>query len=204
MTWLAGPAQGLFFYLYLILDLYSRKIVGWEVFEQESAAHSAKLIRRAVLAERCVTRPLVLHADNGSPMKGATRRSTLQDLGIEPSYSRLRVSNDNPYSEALFRTCKYMPGFPANGFETIQCARRWVRAFVTWYNTVYRHSGIQYVTPEQRHTGQDHAILTARKQVYEQARQRHPERWSGTTRDWSHTGTVWLNPDKSDELEKAG
>jgi putative transposase len=203
VTWLAGPARGLFFYLYIILDLFSRKIVAWEVYEQESAVHSAQVIRRAVLAEQCIDRPLVLHADNGSPMKGATLRATLQDLGIEPSYSRPRVSNDNPFSESLFRTCKYLPDFPANGFETLEAARRWVAAFVQWYNTVHCHSGIQFVTPEQRHTGQDKAILDARKAVYEQARAKHPERWSGGIRDWSQTGTVWLNPERPQEIENA-
>ncbi len=100
ISWLPGPVKGLFFYLYLIVDLYSRKIVGWEVYECESAAQAAEVVRRAVLAEHCVDRPLVLHADNGSPMKGETLLETLHRPGIATSYSRPRTSNDNPYSEA--------------------------------------------------------------------------------------------------------
>lgn len=112
-TWdisgLPGPVKGLFFYLYLIVDLYSRKSVGGEVYARESADHAAEVVRRAVLAEGCIDQPLVLHADNGSPMKGETLLETLYRLGISTSYSRPRTSNDNPYSEALFRTCKYHP-----------------------------------------------------------------------------------------------
>src|SRR5690606_18889602 len=115
-------------------DIYSRKVVGWEVFEREAGEHAAEVVQRAVLAERCVDTPLVLHADNGSPMKGATLRVTLQRLGIEPSYSRPRVSNDNPFSEALFRTCKYRPDFPGEGFGSLDAARQWVQRFVAWYN----------------------------------------------------------------------
>lgn len=100
ITYLAGPVKGLFYYLYLILDIYSRRVVGWEVYERESSELAAEVVRRAVLAEQCATKPLILHADNGSPMKGATLRVTMQHLGIEPSYSRPRVSNDNAYSEA--------------------------------------------------------------------------------------------------------
>lgn len=198
VTWLAGPARGVFFYLYLILDLYSRKIVGWEVFESESAEHSSILIRRTVLAERCVNRPLILHADNGSPMKGATLRVTLQELGIEPSWSRPRVSNDNPFSESLFRTCKYRPDFPAKGFQDVGQARQWVQQFVRWYNTEHQHSAINFVTPEQRHAGKDKVILAKRETVYEKARDLHPERWSGRTRNWQPTGDVWLNPERQE------
>ncbi|KNX41591.1 Integrase core domain protein [Roseovarius tolerans] len=109
ITWMPGPVVGMFFYLYLIVDIFSRKIVGWEVHERESADLAAVLIRQAVLAEGCFMQPLVLHADNGSPMKGATMKTTMEKLGITASYSRPRVSNDNPFSEALFRTCKYRP-----------------------------------------------------------------------------------------------
>jgi len=118
ITWLPGPALGMFFYLYLIVDIFSRKIVGWEVHDREAADLAATLIRQAVLAESCISRPLVLHADNGSPMKGATMKVTLEKLGITASYSRPRVSNDNPFSEALFRTCKYRPNWPNKGFAT--------------------------------------------------------------------------------------
>jgi len=112
ITWMPGPVAGMFFYLYLIVDIFSRKIVGWEVHERESAELAATLVRQAVLAEGCTLRPLVLHADNGSPMKGATMKVTMEKLGITASYSRPRVSNDNPFSEAQFHTCKYCPDWP--------------------------------------------------------------------------------------------
>lgn len=194
ISWLPGPVKGLFFYLYLILDLYSRKIVGWEVYEQELTEYAAELVRRTVLAERCLDRPLVLHADNGSPMKGETLLATLYRLGIATSYSRPRTSNDNPYSEALFRTCKYCPAYPSNGFASLDQARTWMQQFVQGYNTEHRHSGIRFLTPEQRHNGQDQDILAQRQAVYEQARARHPERWAGNIRNWDPITEVWLNP----------
>jgi len=201
VTWLPGPARGLFFYLYLILDLYSRKIVGWEVYERESGEHSCEVVERAVWSEKCIgDAPLVLHGDNGSPLKASAVRVMLQRLGITPSYSRPRVSDDNAYSEALFRTCKYMPDFPRNGFVDIETARQWVMQFVDVYNTVHRHSGIKFVTPDERHRGLDEEILARRADVYEVARQENPARWTGTTRDWSRTGAVWLNPERDTEV----
>ena len=125
ITWMPGPIAGMFFYLYLIVDIFSRKIVGWEVHERESADLAAILIRQAVLAEGCHLSPLVLHADNGSPMKGATMKVTMEKLGITASYSRPRVSNDNPFSEALFRTCKYRPNWPTKGFAARADAQAW-------------------------------------------------------------------------------
>jgi transposase InsO family protein len=113
-----GPVAGMFFYLYLVVDIFSRKIVGWEIHERERAELAATLVRQAVLAEGCVALPLVLHADNGSPMKGATMKVTMEKLGITPSHSRPSVSNVNPFSEALFRTCKYRPDWPTKGFST--------------------------------------------------------------------------------------
>jgi Transposase and inactivated derivatives len=198
ISWLPGPLKGLFFYLYLIVDLYSRKIVGWEIYECESADYAAEVVRRAVLAERCIDQLLVLHADNGSPMKGETLLATLYRLGIATSYSRPRTSNDNPYSEALFRTCKYRPDYPIGGFASLDEARAWMQQFVHRYNHAHCHSGIRFVTPQQRHSGNDGAILAQRQAVYEQARARHPERWSGPIRNWKPITEVWLNPSPSD------
>jgi transposase InsO family protein len=130
ITWLPGPARGLFYYLYLILDLYSRKIVGWEVHAGESGVHARDLIERAVWAEGCIESPLVLHGDNGSPLKAETVQVMLERLGVTPSYSRPRVSDDNAFVEALFRTCKYVPRFPRSGFESLEKARAWVHSFV--------------------------------------------------------------------------
>jgi transposase InsO family protein len=194
ITWLPGPARGLFFYLYLIIDLYSRKIVGWEVHERECAEYAAGVVRRAVLAEGCIDKPLVLHADNGSPQKGSALRATLEALGVLPSYSRPRVSDDNPFSEAVFRTCKYRPDYPHQGFESLEAARDWVLKFVRWYHHEHRHSGIRYVTPLQRHERRDISLLAQRKAVYEAAKARHPERWARDTRNWEPVGKVWLNP----------
>jgi len=198
ITWLPGPVLGVFFYLYLIVDIYSRKVVGWEVHEREGAEFAARLLERAVWAEGCLTSPLTLHADNGSAMKGATMKVTMERLGVIASFSRPRVSNDNPFSEALFRTCKYVPTWPANGFASIDEARCWVAGVVRWYNTEHRHSAIRFVTPEQRHRGEDQALLTNRHHVYQAARDRHPARWSGTTRNWQPIGAVWLNPERPD------
>ena len=206
ITYLPGPVRGVFFYLYLIVDLYSRKIVGWEIHQRESAEHAAALVRRAVLAEGARTPPRVLHADNGSAQKGSTLLATLQALGIAPSYSRPRVSDDNAFSEALFRTCKYRPDYPARGFADLDSARTWTLKFVRWYNEEHRHSALRFVTPTQRHRGEDAAILSAREQLYAQARARHPGRWSGPTRDWTPPGPVILNPRAADSepaLEQA-
>ena len=202
ITWLPGPVLGMFCYLYLIVDIYSRKIVGWEVHARESAELAAGLLERAVWAEGCVTSPLVLHADNGSPMKGATMKVTMERLGVIASFSRPRVSNDNPFSEALFRTCKYVPTWPAKGFASIEEARAWVMDFVCWYNTQHQHSAIRFVTPEVRHRGEDAALLASRHAVYQAAREKHPARWSGKTRNWQPIGPVWLNPERPDAGRK--
>ena len=127
-------------------------------------------------------------------MKGETLLATLYRLGIATSYSRPRTSNDNPHSEALFRTCKYCPAYPAEGFASLEAARGWMPGFVADDNTVHRHSGVRLVTPQQRHDRQDQAILAQRQAVYEQARARHPERWSGALRNWPPIAEVWLNP----------
>jgi putative transposase len=196
ITWLPGPVAGTFFYLYLILDIFSRKIVGWEVYDRETAEFAAEVLKRAVWAEGCLTSPLVLHADNGSPMKGATMKVTMERLGVVASFSRPRVSNDNPFSEALFRTCKYVPTWPTRGFASVEAARAWVAGFVRGYNTEHRHSAIRFVTPDQRHRGEDRALLASRHRVYELARAVRPERWSGRTRNWQPVGAVWLNPER--------
>jgi len=196
ITWLPGPIAGTFFYLYMIMDLFSRKIVGWEVHESENGVHASELVQRAVWSEGCIETPLVLHGDNGSPLKGETVQVMLQRLNITSSYSRPRVSDDNAFVEALFRTCKYVPNFPRGGFESLTEAREWVYRFARWYNCVHRHSGINYVTPDARHRGLDHAILAERERVYEAARKSNPQRWSGKTRDWTPVGAVTLNPEK--------
>ncbi len=199
ISYLPSWVRGRFFYLYLIVDIFSRKIVGWEVHEREGGEEAAALIQRTVLAERCFRKPLVLHSDNGSPMKSQTMQVKLYDLGIVASHSRPRVSNDNPYSESLFRTLKYCPQWPSNGFETLETARDWMDKFVHWYNDEHRHSQIRFVTPGQRHRGEDKAILSKRQEVYAQAKESNPSRWSGQTRNWTPVDQVALNPERENE-----
>lgn len=203
ITFLASSVRGQFYRLYMIEDIFSRKVVGWEVHTEESADHASVLISKACLAEGVPLGQLVLHADNGSPMKGATMLATLQRLGVVPSFSRPSVSDDNPYSESLFRTLKYTPAYPRKPFESIEAARRWVYEFVAWYNYEHRHSAIKYVTPAQRHAGLDGELLAQRKALYEAAKAKRPQRWAGPTRNWARAGEVWLNPPKELCAEKS-
>jgi putative transposase len=198
MTFLPASVIGRWFYLYLILDVYSRKIVGFEVHDSDDADHAAHLLKRTALAEgihAMLTKP-VLHGDNGSTLKATTVLAMLQWLGVKPSYSRPRVSDDNAYVESLFRTAKYRPEFPDKGFADLAHARAWAAEFVHWYNHEHLHSGIRYVSPGQRHAGNDTAILAARHELYLQARERNPRRWSGATRNWTPIGAVTLNPER--------
>jgi putative transposase len=197
ITYLKSHVRGAFFYLYLVVDVWSRKILGWEVHDVESAELSSALIQRI----RDQAGPdvdlvgWVLHADNGGPMKGATMLATMQRLGVVPSFSRPSVSNDNPFSESLFRTMKYVPEYPRDGFVTVEAARIWVAAFVAWYNHDHKHSGIGFVAPADRHAGRDVEILAARRVVYARARRRNPARWARRTRLWTRPNTVTLNPE---------
>jgi putative transposase len=200
ITWLDGSVKGLYFNLYLILDMYSRMIVGYEVWETENAEYAQILVKRALLSQKILGKPLILHSDNGSPMKAATFLATLEKLGVQSSFSRPRVSNDNPYSESLFKTMKYVPSFPNGGFANISEAREWVTKFVFWYNHVHMHSGIKYLTPYQRHYNLDKIIIENRKRVYARAKENHPERWSRETRNWDLPKYVSLNPIKEEEL----
>ncbi len=202
ITYLATTVKGVFFYLYLIMDIYSRKIVGWEVFDSESAEQASSVLKKAYLREGISGEELVLHSDNGSPMKGATMLATLEKLGVLASFSRPSVSNDNPYSEALFKTLKYRPAYPSKPFETLQEAREWALAFQRWYNQEHKHSALNFVTPDQRHRGEDQAIIAQRKIVYEMAKTHHPERWAGEIRNWDLPDTVWLNPTRSTNQEE--
>lgn len=199
ITWLPGPARGTWFYLYLIMDVFSRKIVGWEVYDRETGELACDVVEKACWREHLIHKkqPLILHSDNGSPMKAATFLDKLYDLGITPSRSRPRVSNDNAYSESLFKTLKFRPSFPTKGFKTLQEARQWVLAFTRWYNTQHRHSALRYVTPEQRHNGEAKRILARRKRVLEEAKKANPQRWTGETRNLSLPETVTLNPEKA-------
>lgn len=195
ITYCPSPVRGMFWYLYAVMDVYSRKIVAWEIHDKESGDYASELVERAVLREGCRHEPLVLHSDNGSPMKSSTLRMKLLELGVTSSYSRPRVSNDNAYAESLFRTLKYCPQWPVNGFDTLVEARRWMIEFERFYNHEHRHSQIRFVTPAERHRGEDKVILARRTRLYETAKARYPERWgSRMTRNWRPVGDVLLNP----------
>ncbi|MGT2493414.1 IS3 family transposase [Cupriavidus basilensis] len=196
ITWLPTTVKGRFFYWYMMQDIYSRKLVSTQVHESETVEHAGRLLALGCLREQTAGRPLVLHSDNGSVMKGMSMRAAMQDLGVVPSYSRPRVSNDNAYAESLFRTAKYCPLWPDRPFDTLQQAREWVHRFVRWYNEEHRHSGLKYVTPNQRHRGEAPRLLAQRTVVYEAARMRHPQRWSAGIRDWDLAPEVYLNPER--------
>lgn len=202
ITYLPTLVQGVYFYLYLFMDIFSRKIVGWQIYETESSELAGEVMRDLCERENIAPNQVVLHSDNGSPMKGACMLATLQSLGVMPSFSRPAVSNDNPYSESLFKTLKYRPDYPLRTFGNLLAARQWVGAFVHWYNHEHRHSAVRFVTPDQRHTGQDTALLAKRVSVYEVAKAKHPHRWSGPTRNWEPVRRVHLNPDQQEILEK--
>ena len=194
ITYLSSPIRGAYYYLYLVEDIFSRMIVGWSIEEVESAEHAGRLIDRICQEQGIAKGQLTLHSDNGGPMTGATMVATLERLGVIPSLSRPAVSDDNPYSESLFKTLKYRPSYPDRAFSSIDQAQQWVSRFVRWYNTEHLHSAIRFVTPSSRHLGLDPAILAKRVTVYEKAKRLNPQRWSGPTRNWSPITEVFLNP----------
>lgn len=203
ITYLLSPVKGVFFYLYLVLDIFSRKIVGFEVHLTESAEHAGELIAGTCSREGVQRDQVALHQDNGAPMKCGTFLALLQCLGVAPSFSRPGVSDDNPFVEALFRTLKYRPEYPDQPFASVESAREFIGRFVSWYNTQHLHGNIRFVTPAARHAGLDRALLARRKCVYEQARARRPERWSRSTRNWSPIEQVVLNPQTETKTESA-
>lgn len=196
ITYMNSPIRGAYYYLYLVEDIFSRMIVGWTIEAVESADHAGRLIDRICQEQGIAKGQLTLHSDNGAPMKGATMLATLKRLEVIPSLSRPSVSDDNPYSESLFKTLKYRPSYPDSAFSGIDQARQWVERFVKWYNTEHLHSAIRFVTPGSRHLGLDKAILAKRTVVYEKAKELNPLRWSGPTRNWSPITEVLLNPKK--------
>ncbi len=196
ITYLKTDLRGQFFYLYMVIDVWSRKIIAARVHENESMDLSSELVDQSCILHDIHPKSLVLHSDNGGPMKGATMLATLDRLGIIPSFSRPKVSNDNPYSESLFRTMKYRPAYPSKPFSSLQQAQDWVDDFVIWYNTEHLHSSIHFVTPDDRHHGRHLDILKKRHEVYQNARNARPERWTSDTRNWQPELEVALNPGK--------
>lgn len=203
ITYLRSRVRGVYFYLYLVVDIWSRRIVGWAIYDVESGELAADLVERICADNPKRDNVLWLHSDNGAAMKSVPLLVKLKALDISPSFSRPRVSNDNPYSEALFRTLKYRPTFPSRPFADIHAAIAWVARFVEWYNTKHLHSAINFVTPDDRHFGRHFKILSARSRVYEAARRRHPERWSGKTRNWEPVRVVCLNPEYDNGSSKS-
>ena len=172
-------------------------MVAWDVDVRENAAIAADLVSRACLSERVSEsrkQPLILNADNGNALRAATLESRLRELGVLRSFSRTTVSNDNLYSESLFRTAKYRPEYPRKPFASKDQACQWVASFVDWYNEQQRHSGIKFVMPQQFHCSQAVEICRHRAVVYEQARQRNTRQWSRTIRCWRQPEMVWINP----------
>ena len=197
ITWLPTTVRGLYLHLYLVMDVWSRRIVGWRIADADSAEIAAELMTQICRDGNIDPRGLVLHSDNGKPMRASTMIATLQWLGVVPSFSRPHVSDDNPYSEALFRTLKYTPAYPRLPFADLAAGERWVERFVDWYNREHRHSAIRYVTPNERHYGGEQTILARRHELYQRARRSNPERWRGGTRNWSPIGMVVLNPQEA-------
>lgn len=199
ISYLPTSVRGVFFYLYFVIDIYSRKIVGFKVAHEESATQATGLFNSLIATENIAPHSLYLHSDNGAPMKGSVLLSTLQQLGVMRSYSRPAVSNDNPYIESMFKTTKYCPQYPGY-FKTLEQAQQWTQEFVTRYNETHKHSALKFITPQQRHCGQSFEILEQRKKVYASAKQRWPERWSRHCRNWDLDEVVVLNPEREVKL----
>lgn len=203
ITYLPASVKGTFYYLYLFVDVWSRRIMKAAVLPEESSDNAATLLNAARAEHGILPGTLRLHSDNGSAMKGATMLATMRALGIVPSFSRPSVSDDNPFSEALFRTLKYVPAYPREPFASLDAAWAWVERFVAWYNHEHLHSSIGFVTPDQRHRGTDRAVLAARRRLYESARKNNPARWSTRTREWDAPALVPLNPREPDTRARA-
>jgi len=199
ITWLPTTVRGVFLFAYMIIDIWSRKIVGWEIHEREDVDLAANLFKR--LKRRLNVKGIHLRSDNGNQMKGASILSTLYELGIMPSFSRPRVSNDNPFIESFFKTVKYTPGYPGC-FEDLNAGRQWMMNFVHWYNESHLHSAIGFVTPEQMHNGTAFDIFERRNDTIQIAKSAHPERWVNKIRVWKVNDTVILSPNQT-KKEKA-
>jgi len=194
ITKLKGPRKWTYFYLYTILDVYSRYVVGWMVSYEESAALAEELIAETCWRQNIERGSLTIHADNGSSMKSSVVAQLLADLGVTKTHSRPHVSNDNPYSESAFKTLKYRPDFPER-FSMIEEARMFCKAFYRWYNLEHRHSGIAMLTPANVHFQQHEPILKSRAAVLVRAFEEHPERFvKGTPQVKSVPDHVWINP----------
>lgn len=199
ITKLKGPRKWRYFYLYVIMDVYSRKVVGWLLADRESSTLAVELIRQSCLRAGIRRDELTVHADRGSSMRSKPVAFLLADLGVTKTHSRPYTSTDNPYSEAQFKTLKYQPDFPKR-FGSLQDARAFMVRFFNWYNHVHRHSGIGLVTPAQRHSGVDQIVYRERQTVLAAFYQHHPERFvHGVPVPPELPGEVWIN--RPDQIE---
>lgn len=194
ITRLLGPKTWSYLYLYVILDIYSRYVVGWMVASRENSALAGRLIQQSCLRHGVQPQVLTLHSDRGAPMTSQCTAQLLADLGVTRSLSRPQVSDDNPFSEAQFKTLKYHPSFPGR-FQNSEEAKTFCRSFFRWYNAEHRHGGIAMMTPEQVHFGKAQQILDRRSAVLADAWNAHPERFvSGPPRHPALPDAVWINP----------
>ena len=200
ITKLKGPVKWTYFYLYVILDIFSRYVVGWMVAHREQKALAKRLIEQSCIKQNIEAGQLTVHADRGSSMKSKVVANLLSDLGVTKTHSRPHVSNDNPYSESQFKTLKYCPSFPEQ-FGCIQDARAFCQSFFNWYNKEHRHSGIALMTPEQVHYGLSKKVFTFRSQVLSRAFQMNPNRFKGRMpKPFALPEAVWINKPSTDEI----
>ena len=193
ITKLRGPVKGQFYYLYVILDVFSRYVAGWLIAERESAELAEELIAETCRKQGIAAAQLTIHADHGSPMIARPVAQLMADLGVEKSHSRPHVSNDNPYSEAQFRTLKYVPTYP-DRFGSVADARQWGQDFFTWYNDEHHHTGLALLTPADVHHGRAAALLAERQAVLQRAFEAHPERFvKGPSIVPQLPTAVWIN-----------
>jgi putative transposase len=194
ITKLRGPVKWTYFYLYVLLDIYSRYVVGWMIAERETAELAQDLVETSCARQAILRDQLTLHADNGGPMRAKSLALLLGDLGVTASHSRPHTSDDNPFSEAQFKTLKYHPGYP-DRFGSIQDARAWARPFFHWYNEQHYHTGLNLLTPASVHFGQAALIRQQRQTVLQTAYRLHPERFSqGAPVVAAPLSAVWINP----------
>lgn len=196
ITYLKTKTRGLYYYLYMFIDIYSRKIVGWEIHDKECGTLASELLQKIVLAEDMVLDSLLLHSDNGAPMRSQVLREKTKDMKVTLSFSRPHTSNDNPFSESVFGTLKMCPDFPEKPFDSLEAAREWTASFTHYYNFHHKHSGINFVTPIERHMGLDREILKKRETIYQLAKEKNPARWSGKIKNMDYIEEVFINKPK--------
>lgn len=194
ITRLRGPLTWTYYYLYVMLDVFSRYAVSWLLAKEESAALGQQLVAAAYAKQHIQPGQLIIHADRGAPMTAKSMAQLMNDLGVTKSHSRPHVSDDNPYSEAQFRTLKYRHNYP-DRFGSLEEARRWCERFFTWYNQEHHHNGLSLLTPADVHYGRAEEMLAQRQMVVQQAYDRHPERFvNGPPTVPQLPAAVWINP----------